>query len=552
MSETNGYGAAGNSGGAGAGALSGRQWLTLAVLTLSTFLVLLDASVVNVALPQIVGDLDGTLDQATWVVAGFILAFAAPLVLFGKLGDVFGRRRLFVLGVAVFALASLGCALAPSMNFLIAARVGQGVGGAMLEPATLALIKATFPRERLGLAFGVQGITAGVATAVGPTLGGVLTTSFSWRWIFLINIPVGLVAIGAILLAVAESRAEGASRRIDVPGFLLSGAGVFFLVFALVEGQRLGWDSSPILGSLAAATLSFVAFVLVERRVRNPLVNLSLFGDRLFAVGNALRGVTLFVLLAAVFVLPLYWQTQLGYSALQAGLVLLPLSVVSFFLSPIAGSLADKVDVRWLVGSGFLAVAASALWLSRLTPESGWVFFAAPLALFGAGLAFLFAPTVTATLRNVPDEKSGVASGVSFTAGEIGAALGVAVAAAVLQNRLLANAEEALSAASLGLPPGARDGILSGLSEGATGAPAGLGGSAAGVEVLIQGAFADAVGSGLFLVAAAALFGALLAFVFFSARPEPDAGRETPAGSGRPDEASDESKTVTAKDAGTT
>ena len=531
--------------------MSGRQWLTLAVLTLSTFLVLLDASVVNVALPQIVGDLDGTLDQATWVVAGFILAFAAPLVLFGKLGDVFGRRRLFVLGVAVFALASLGCALAPSMGFLIAARVGQGVGGAMLEPATLALIKATFPRERLGLAFGVQGITAGVATAVGPTLGGALTTSFSWRWIFLINVPVGIVAIAAIFLAVAESRADGASRRIDVPGFLLSGAGVFFLVFALVEGQRLGWGSAPILGSLAASAFSFVAFVLVERRVRNPLVDLSLFGDRLFAVGNALRGVTLFVLLAAVFVLPLYWQTQLGYSALQAGLVLLPLSVVSFFLSPIAGSLADKVDVRWLVGSGFLAVAASALWLSRLTPESGWAFFAAPLALFGSGLAFLFAPTVTATLRNVPDEKSGVASGVSFTAGEIGAALGVAVAAAVLQNRLPANAEEALSAASLGLPQGAEAGILSGLSEGATGAPAGFGGSTAGVEGLIQGAFADAVGSGLLLVAGAALFGALLAFVLFSAGPEPDAGRETPEVSGRSEEASDESKTVTAKDAGT-
>ena len=160
-----------------------RQWVTLAVLTLSTFLVLLDASVVNVALPRIAGDLGGTLDQATWVVAGFILAFATPLVLFGRLGDVFGRRSLFVVGVAVFTLASLGCALAPSMGFLIAARVAQGVGGAMLEPATLALIKATFPRERLGLAFGVQGITAGVATAVGPTLGGVLTTSLSWRWI---------------------------------------------------------------------------------------------------------------------------------------------------------------------------------------------------------------------------------------------------------------------------------------------------------------------------------------------------------------------------------
>ncbi|MGH3148624.1 MAG: DHA2 family efflux MFS transporter permease subunit, partial [Rubrobacter sp.] len=437
---------------------------------------------------------------------------------------------------------SLGCALAPSMGFLIAARVAQGVGGAMLEPATLALIKATFPRERLVLAFGVQGITAGVATAVGPTLGGVLTTTFSWRWIFLVNVPVGLVAIAATLLAVAESRAEGASRRIDVAGFLLSGAGVFFLVFALVEGQKLGWGSGPILGALAASILSFGAFVLVEMRVREPLVDLSLFGDRLFSVGNALRGMTLFVLLAAVFVLPLYWQTQLGYSALQAGLVLLPLSVASFFLSPIAGSLADRVDVRWLVGSGFVAVAASAFWLSRLTPESGWAFFVAPLVLFGAGLAFLFAPTVTATLRNVPDEKSGVASGISFTGGEVGAALGVAVAAAVLQNRLLANAEEALSATSLGLPPGVEESILSGLSEGATGAPAGLEGSRAGIEGLVRGAFADAVGSGLLLVAAAALLGALLAFTFFSTRPEPDADLETPTETKRSDAIADRSR----------
>lgn len=529
------------------GNLSVRQWVTLAVLTLSTFLVLLDASVVNVALPQIVGDLDGTLDQATWVVAGFILAFATPLVLFGRLGDIFGRRRLFVLGVAVFAVASLGCALAPSMGFLIAARVAQGVGGAMLEPATLALIKATFPRERLGLAFGVQGITAGVATAVGPTLGGILTTSFSWRWIFLINVPVGLVAIAATLLAVAESRADGASRKIDVAGFLLSGTGVFLLVFALVEGQKLGWDSALILGALTVSVMSFVAFVLVERRVREPLVDLSLFSDRLFSVGNALRGVTLFVLLAAVFVLPLYWQTQLGYSALQAGLVLLPLSIASFFLSPIAGSLADRVDVRWLVGAGFAGVAASALWLSRLTPESGWAFFVVPLALFGGGLAFLFAPTVTATLRNVPDEKSGVASGISFTGGEVGAALGVAVAAAVLQNRLLANAEEALSGA--GLPPGVKEGILSGLSEGATGAPAGIDGSATGVEALIRGAFADAIGSGLLLVAVVASLGALLAFTFFSAPPKPDAEKETPDESSRDEEAPEESPTVLAEGA---
>lgn len=525
------------------GGLTGRQWAVLLVLTLSTFLVLVDASVVNLALPRIVGDLDGTLDGATWVVASYVLAFASLLLLFGRLGDVFGRRRLFVWGVAVFTAASLAAAAAPSVGSLVAARVAQGVGAAMLTPSTLSLVKATFPKEKLGLAFGVEGVTAGVATAVGPTLGGVLTTSFSWRWIFLVNIPLGLLAIAAALLVISESRDEEASRRIDGPGALLSGGGVFLLIFALVEGENLGWGSAAVLGSLAAAAALLFAFTLVERRVSEPLVDLGLFRDRLFAAGNILRGIVLFVLLGTVFVLPLYWQTQLGYTALQSALVLLPLSVVSFFLSPVAGGLADRIDVRWLVGSGFVLTAAGAFWLSRFSPDSGWGFFVAPLALFGAGLSFLFAPTTTATLRNVPDGKSGVASGIATASGEVGSALGVAVAAAVLQNRLLANAEEALSAASLRLPPGAQDGTLSGLSEGARG-------SAAGIEGLIRGAFADAVGSGLLLVAAAALVGALLAFVFFSAKP--DAGRETPGETKSSYEASDKGKASSAEDVSAT
>jgi len=498
--------------------------VTLVVVTLSTLLVLLDASVVNVAIPQIVGDLDGTLDGATWVVAGYILAFAALLLLFGRLGDLLGRRRMFVWGVGIFTLASLACALAPSIGSLVAARVAQGVGAAMLTPSTLSLIKATFPKEKLGLAFGVEGVTAGVATALGPTLGGALTTSFSWHWIFLMNVPLGVLAIAAALLAIPESGDEGASRRIDVPGALLSGAGIFFLVFALIEGEKLGWGSAAILGSFAASAVLILAFVLVERRVREPLVDLALFDDRLFAAGNALRGLVLFVLLGTVFVLPLYWQTQLGYSALQSALVLLPLSVASFLLSPVAGSLADRVNVRWLVGFGFALTAASAFWLLRFSAESGWTFFVAPLALFGAGLAFLFAPTITATLRNVPEEKGGVASGIATASGEIGAALGLAVVAAVLQNRLLANAESSLSNA--GLPPAVREGVLSGISEGAavgaSGSAGGAGldslGSAEASQVggLIRDAFAGAVSSGLLLVAAAALLGAVLALAFFS------------------------------------
>lgn len=444
-------------------------------------------------------------------------------MLFGRLGDVWGRRRLFVWGVALFALASLGCALAPSLGFLIAARIAQGVGAAMLEPSTLALIKATFPRGRLGLALGVQGIAAGIATAIGPTLGGVLTTTLSWRYIFLLNVPVGIVAIGATLAAVAESRNERASRRLDIPGIFLWGAGISLVVFALIEGEKLGWGSPATVGAFAAGALALVAFVLVERRVREPLMDLSLFADRLFAVGNALRALVLLALLGTVFALPLYWQTQLGYSALEAGLQLLPLSSAAFFFSPLAGSLADRVDVRWLVGGGFVALAGGALWLSRLTPASGWAFFAAPLALVGAGLALLLAPTATATLRNVPEGRSGLASGISFTAGELGSALGLALVAAVLQNRLIANVERAVAGA--GLPPQVAEGIVAGLAGGTAGESAAPG---------LDGPLAAPV-AGLLIVAAATGLGAVLALLCFSSPPGAEAGGATTKGSAASD-----------------
>ena len=534
----NGPGGAGGDQPAETGGLSRRQWVTLVVVTLSTFLVLVDASVVNLAVPQILEDFEGTIDSATWVVAGFVLSFAALLLLFGRLGDLFGRRRVFVWGIGVFTAASLACALATSIELLIAGRVAQGVGAAMLTPSTLSLIKSTFPKEKLGLAFGVEGITAGVATAIGPTLGGALTTSFSWRWIFIINVPLGILLIVVALLVIPESRDAAASRRIDIPGTLLSGAGIFFLVFAFVEGQKLGWNSTAILGSFAAAAILILAFILVERWVREPLVDLSLFSDRLFATGNVLRGLVLFVLLGTVFVLPLYWQTQLGYSAIQSALVLLPVSVVSFFLSPLAGSLADKVNVKWLVGSGFALTAIGAFWISRLSVESDWAFFIAPLALFGGGLAFLFAPTITATLRNVPDEKSGVASGIATASQELGSAFGVAVVAAVLQNRLLAEVRDSLS--NSGLPTRAQESLLSGISEGGFGegtsaadpdATAGAAASAPQVEGLIQEAFAGALGTSLLFVAAAAVVGFILALLFFSGSPD-DGAYEGATGQG--------------------
>lgn len=257
--------------------LGRRDWAALVVLTLSTFIVILDSSVAFIALPAILEDVGGTLDEATFVLAGFILSFVVFVLFFGKLADIYGRRLLFILGIGVFTLASLACAVSPSIEFLIGARVVQGIGAAMVEPTVLALILTTFPRERLGLAFGVQGVAAGISASVGPIVGGLITTSLSWEYIFLVNLPIGVVAIVGALLFISESRAEGASRRLDVPGLLSSGGGIFLLVFAIIEGEKLGWGSAVILGSFAGAALLLALFVVVEGRVREPLVDLALF-----------------------------------------------------------------------------------------------------------------------------------------------------------------------------------------------------------------------------------------------------------------------------------
>lgn len=494
------------------------QWAILIILTLSTFIVLDDASAVFIALPSILADLGGTLAQSTWILASFILSFAVFLLLFGKLGDIFGRRLMFVSGIGVFTLASLACAIAPSIEFLIGARVVLGIGAAMVEPTVLALIKSTFPREKLGLAFGVQGIAAGIGASLGPILGGFITTTLSWHYIFLLNVPIGIVAIVGALLTIRESRAEGISRTIDVPGLVTSGAGLFFLVFALVEGERLGWDSTTILGSFAAAIALLPLFVVIESRVRNPLVDLTLFKDRLFAVGNVLRGITEFGSLGVFFALSPFLQIVLGYSAFETGLVLLPLVAASIIVSPLAGSLSDRVDARWLVAPGFLLVAGGNFWLAHLSPETGWAFFITPLAVLGAGLATLYGPTTSTTLRDIPDELSGIASSVSYTAFLLGSELGVAVVSAVLQSQLTANVRDALAGTTL--PAEEIDRISSSVSERTTsGQPAAQGGGpdAPQIQGLIDGAYADAVNTALLACVAAALLGTL-ASLFFSSR----------------------------------
>lgn len=496
--------------------LSGRNWATLAVLTLSSLVVMLDVSVVNVALPAMLQDLGGTLDQATWLLAGFVLPFAALLLAFGRLADIYGRRLLFVAGIVVFTVASLAAALAASVQFLIAARVAQGIGAAMVEPTVLAVIRASFPPGRTGLAFGVQGIAAGLGASLGPTVGGLVTTSLSWEYIFLLNVPVGIVAVVGALLLVPESRAELATRTLDLPGLLLSAAGIFFLVLAIVEGPRLGWGSTVILGSFAASAVLLALFAAVELRVREPLVDLGLFRDRLFAVGNFLRAVVEFATLGLFFPLMLFLQIELGYSALQSGLMSLPLVFASIVASPLAGGISDRVDVRWLVVPGMLMVAGGTFWLAHVSPRTGWTFFVAPLVIAGAGLGALQAPTTSATLREIPAARSGIAASVSYTSFLLGAELGVAVAGALLQNRFVAAVREGLAGTELS--PQAADEIVSALSEG--GVQPGEANLPGGAQVagIVQDAFAAAVNAALLGCVAAAIVGAIVAPFFVSTR----------------------------------
>ncbi|MCO1658357.1 DHA2 family efflux MFS transporter permease subunit [Pseudonocardia humida] len=411
------------------------------VLTLSTFVVLLDASVVTIALPVVAADLGGPLDAVTWVLAAFVLAFAVLLLPGARLADLVGRRPVFLAGLGLFTLASLACGLAGSLELLIAARVAQGAGAALVEPAVLALITTTVPAGRRGLAFGMQGIAAGLGVVLGPIIGGALTTALSWEWVFLINVPIGVAAVGVAALVLprgAPQPCPTTRRPFDLPGQVLSSAGLFCLVFPIIEGERLGWTAPVVLGSGAAAVLALVAFVAVERRAAAPLVDLSLFIDRLFAVGNVLRGLVQFVTLAVFFPLTLLLQVGLGYSPLGAAVLLLPLVGATLVASPVSGALSDRVDVRWLVLPGFAVVAAAAAALAVLAPHTRGPSLLLPLAAVGVGLGMLEAPTTSATLRDVPEQRAGVAAGVSYVAVLVGAELGLAVTAAIVQSRLAA------------------------------------------------------------------------------------------------------------------
>ncbi len=444
-------------------------WLVLVVLTTGFFMILLDTTIVNVAIPSMSTGLSASLDEILWVLNAYVLVYAVLLITAGRLGDLFGPRNLFAIGLAVFTLASALCGFAQNSTELIAARIVQGVGGALLTPQTLSIITSIFPPERRGAAFGLWGAVAGLATIAGPTIGGALITYVDWRWIFFINVPVGIGALVATFAIVPDLR-PGRHHGWDLVGVALATTGLLGIVFGLIEGQRYSWGEIGSYGVtipevIGGGVVLLILFVVWERFQTEPLVPLSLFAERNFSVANWIAAAISFGMLSMFLPVTIYLQSVRGFSAFQAGLTFAPMSLTSMFVAPIAGRMADKIGGKYILMTGIsLFTAGFALVAIVAGPDSTWLTFLGPAIVAGAGMGMTFAPMTTVAMRNIEPRMAGAASGVLNTTRQLGAAIGSAVVGAILQNQLATALHTQAVAHSAQLPAAFRDQFIKAFS----------------------------------------------------------------------------------------
>ncbi len=411
-----------------------RKWWTLGAMCLALFMVMLDNTVVNVALPSIQRDLDTSISGLEWIVNGYTLSFAVLLAVGGRIGDIFGRRRVFVVGVIIFTVASTTAGFAPSNFALVASRVLQGIGAAFMMPGTLSIITDAFPPHERGKAIGTWAGVSALALAVGPVLGGFLTEEVSWRAIFYINLPVGVLAVLAALFVVRESRDTTVGRKVDYLGVGVLTVALSALVLALIEGNSWGWDSTAVIALIIAAVVSLIAFVLAENRVTAPIIEFGLFKSRNF-IGSVITAFIIsFAMMGVFFFLALYMQNVLGYTALEAGVRFLPTTLVIMVVSPISGRLADRIGPRWLIVAGMTMIALSLYLFSTI--ENGTTFsdILPSFIILGAGIGLTMSPMSTAAMNAVPKTKAGVASGVLSMFRMVGGTFGVAALGALFQS----------------------------------------------------------------------------------------------------------------------
>lgn len=438
---------------------SSRKWWTLAAVTASLFMVMVDTTIVNVALPAIQQDLRIDITELEWTVNAFLLVYAAFLLTGGKLADLLGRKRLFLFGLAVFTVSSLACGLADTGGILIGARAVQGLGAALMLPATQGLIAANFePRER-GMAYGIWAAVSMFGLSLGPLIGGLLIDGLDWRWIFYVNIPFGGAAFVFAAIILRESRDTSTEQRLDIAGLLTSGIALFALVFGLVEGNRYGWTSSTVIGAFGVTAVALMLFIVFEWRQRAPMLKLSLFRNRTFTGANVTGLLVMLALLGVLFFVSIYLQAVLGYSAVEAGAMFLPMTLLMMALSPVAGKLSDAIGPRWPITIGMTLLGVSLVLWSRLDLSSGFWDMLPGLAVGGAGLGLVMSPTTTAAIGSLPVGSAGVASGVVNTFRQTGGALGVAIMGAILVSSLgdLAPGTPEFAAAFI---PGFQDALL--------------------------------------------------------------------------------------------
>ncbi|MHA7222132.1 DHA2 family efflux MFS transporter permease subunit [Arthrobacter sp. RHLT1-20] len=478
-----------------------RPWPALWSLVIGFFMILIDTTIVSVANPKIMEGLDTDINSVIWVTSAYLLAYAVPLLITGRLGDRFGPKKLYLSGLVVFTLASLWCGLSGDVQALIGARVLQGFGAAMMTPQTMAVITRIFAPDRRGAAMGIWGATAGVATLVGPILGGVLVDALGWEWIFFINVPVGIA--GFILALRFVPALSTHPHKFDIPGVLLSAVGLFLVVFGIQEGETYDWGTitGPITvwGLIIAGITVLTVFVVWQRfNTGEPLLPLSLFKDRNFSLANI--GITTVGFTVTAFSLPLifYYQMVRGLTPTQSALMMVPMAVISGGLAPVVGKTIDRVNPKFITAAGLVLMSVALFWNAALMhPDTPIWLFLLPSAVLGFANAGIWAPLSTTATRNLLPRQAGAGAGVYNTTRQIGAVLGSAAIAVLIQARLAAE-----------LP------AVAGGSEGP--GPMSFGGT---LPVPLHEGFSTAMGQSIMLPAAVILLGAAVALFF--AKPQP-------------------------------
>ena len=477
-------------------------WTALWAMMVGFFMILVDATIVAVANPSIMASLGATYDAVIWVTSAYLLAFAVPLLVAGRLGDRFGPKNLYLLGLALFSAASLWCGLADSIEMLIAARVVQGIGAALLTPQTLSTITRIFPAERRGVAMSVWGATAGVATLVGPLAGGVLVDALGWQWIFFVNVPVGIIGIALAVRLVPQLPTQ--KHHFDLPGVVLSGIGMFLIVFALQEGQSHDW--APWVWGTAAGGIGFIAAFLIWQSVntKEPLIPLNMFRDRDFSLSSLGVATIGFVVTAMIVPVMFYAQAVCGLSPMRSALLTAPMAIATGVLAPFVGKIVDRSHPRPVVGFGFSMLAIAMTWLSfEMTPTTPIWRLVLPLTATGIGMAFIWSPLAATATRNLPPQLAGAGSGVYNTTRQVGSVLGSAGIAAFMTWRISAE-----------MPPMPTAG-------------SGQGGSPS-CRTFLREPFASAMSQALLLPAFVALFGVVAAlFLLGFGADQPDATSTT-------------------------